>query len=77
MTERSPLPRARAISVEDSAEMDIAAIASIYGHWVRDGLASFELDPPAGDEMRRRRASSVRDCYPRALGDGNRSPPAT
>jgi hypothetical protein len=35
MTERSPLPRARAISVEDSAEMDIAAIAIIYASHLR------------------------------------------
>lgn len=44
--------------------MDSAAIASIYGHWVRNGLASFELDPPAGDEMRRRRDAVLREGFP-------------
>jgi phosphinothricin acetyltransferase len=29
-------------------------VAAIYGHHVATGLASFELEPPAVDEMRRR-----------------------
>lgn len=58
------MPRAHTISVEDSVEMDIAAISSIYGHWVRNGLASFELDPPPEDEMRRRRESVLREGFP-------------
>lgn len=64
MTERSPKPHARAISVKDSMETDIAAISGIYGYWVRNGLASFELDPPAADEMLRRRESVLREGFP-------------
>jgi len=33
---------------------DVAAIAGIYAHAVRHGTASFEIDPPDGDEMLRR-----------------------
>jgi L-amino acid N-acyltransferase YncA len=33
---------------------DIAAITAIYAHAVQHGTASFELDPPDGDEMLRR-----------------------
>ena len=33
---------------------DIPAIAAIYGEAVRTGTASFELEPPDEDEMRRR-----------------------
>ncbi len=35
-------------------EDDIEAIQSIYAHWVLNGTASFELEPPSIDEMRRR-----------------------
>lgn len=33
---------------------DTAAVHAIYAPEVRDGVASFELDPPAPDELRRR-----------------------
>jgi len=33
---------------------DVAAIAGIYARAVRHGTASFEIDPPDGDEMLRR-----------------------
>lgn len=58
------MPRARTICVEDSVETDIAAVSSIYGYWVRNGLASFELDRPPEDEMRRRRESVLREGFP-------------
>jgi phosphinothricin acetyltransferase len=35
---------------------DAPAIADIYGHYVRDTVISFELEPPDADEMRRRMA---------------------
>ena len=33
---------------------DLAAIAQIYAHYVATSVATFELDPPDGDEWRRR-----------------------
>lgn len=43
---------------------DLPSITSIYGHHVRNGLASFELDPPGVDEMRRRHAALVEAGFP-------------
>ena len=42
--------------VRDALETDVPALAEIYSHHVRHGLASFELDPPDTAEMARRRA---------------------
>jgi phosphinothricin acetyltransferase len=33
---------------------DLAAVAEIYAHYVATSVATFELDPPDGDEWRRR-----------------------
>lgn len=33
---------------------DFEAIRSIYAHWVANGTASFEIEPPSTDEMRKR-----------------------
>lgn len=44
------------LTLRDSADADITAIAAIYAHAVRNGLASFELDPPSVEEMAGRRA---------------------
>ena len=43
---------------------DIPAIAAIYGHHVATGLASFELEPPTVDEMRRRYDELVPRGFP-------------
>ena len=43
---------------------DIAAIAAIYARHVRDGTASFELEPPSEQEMRRRHAELLARGYP-------------
>jgi len=51
-------------ALRDSRDGDIPAIAAIYGHWVRHGLASFELDPPEAAEMARRRAAILDGGYP-------------
>ena len=40
--------------VRPAEPTDLAAITRIYGHHVINGLASFELDAPTLDEMRRR-----------------------
>ena len=44
-------------SIRDASEADLVAIQAIYSHHVRHGTASFELDPPDLDEMRRRFAA--------------------
>jgi L-amino acid N-acyltransferase YncA len=43
---------------------DVPAIAAIYGHHVMHGLASFEVEPPTVDEMRRRFDAIVGGGYP-------------
>lgn len=45
-------------------EPDLDAITAIYGHAVQTGTASFELEPPARDEMARRRRSLLDAGYP-------------
>lgn len=52
------------VLVRDSRDADLLGIAAIYGHWVRHGLASFELDPPDAAEMGRRRAAVLGGGYP-------------
>jgi phosphinothricin acetyltransferase len=47
-----PLP---APVVRDATDADLTAIAAIYGHHVRHGLASFEEEAPPVAEMARRR----------------------
>ncbi len=52
---------------------DLPAIADIYAHHVRHGLASFELEPPALDEMRARFDAITRGGYPYLVAwDGTR-----
>ncbi len=41
--------------VRPSTVEDVAAIAAIYAHYVRNTTSTFELDPPAVEEMARRR----------------------
>ncbi len=43
--------------VRASTEADVARCAAIYGHHVLYGTASFELEPPGIEEMRKRRAA--------------------
>jgi phosphinothricin acetyltransferase len=43
---------------------DMSAIAAIYGHHVTHGTASFELEAPDAEEMRRRHAAIERAGYP-------------
>jgi phosphinothricin acetyltransferase len=50
--------------VRDCLPGDIPQIARIYAHWVRFGLASFELEPPQEDEMARRRQSVIDNGFP-------------
>ena len=41
------------VAIRPATPADIAAITHIYGHAVRHGTASFELDPPDEAEMLR------------------------
>ena len=62
-TQQCAMPEA-SIVLRDSTDADIPAIARIYGHWVRHGLASFELEPPDAAEMAGRRAAVLAGGYP-------------
>jgi phosphinothricin acetyltransferase len=45
------------VTIRASAPTDVHAIAAIYAHHVRNGLASFEVVPPDDAEIARRRES--------------------
>ena len=45
------------LTVRDTAEIDMAAVARIYAHHVLHGQASFETEPPSLEELLRRRTS--------------------
>lgn len=46
---------AAAVTVRDADDADLAAVRSIYAHFVLHGLASFEEVPPEAAEIARRR----------------------
>jgi len=52
------------MTIRDCHADDIPAITAIYGHAVRHGNASFELDPPDVAEMARRRDGILAAGYP-------------
>lgn len=58
-----------AFKLRESVDDDAAAIAGIYAHWVRYGLASFELEPPDVEEISRRRAGIVGENYPYLIAE--------
>ena len=45
--------------IRPSRDDDIAVIAAIYGYHVLHGVASFDEEPPAAEEMARRRADII------------------
>ena len=49
----------REISIRDSRDEDVTAIAAIYAHWVHNGFGSFEIEPPGEREMAERRAHTL------------------
>lgn len=58
-----PDPTLPAPTIRPATEDDLAAVTAIYAQHVRDGTASFELDPPSVAEMRRRHAElASRGC---------------
>ena len=50
--------------IRPATEDDMAAISAIYAHAVETGTASFELEAPTVDEMKRRRWTLVDSGYP-------------
>ena len=50
--------------VRDAVAADLPAIARIYGHHVRHGLASFEEQAPSEEEMARRHAEIAGRGFP-------------
>ena len=61
----------RQIAIRDSRDDDVAAIARIYGHWVRHGFGSFELEPPEEAEIARRRDALLKTRYPYLVAEGD------
>jgi L-amino acid N-acyltransferase YncA len=55
--------------VRPSRDADVAAIAAIYGHHVRYGVASFEEVPPSVDEIGRRRNEILACGLPYLVGE--------
>ncbi|MBB3931905.1 phosphinothricin acetyltransferase [Kaistia hirudinis] len=52
------------VSIRPVRDADLAAITAIYGLSVATGTASFELEPPDLDEMRRRRDTLLAGGFP-------------
>ena len=52
------------VSIRPAAVADIPAITRIYAEAVRDGTASFEIDPPDEAEMLRRLRSLLDGGFP-------------
>src|SRR5258705_1558712 len=60
----STQPPAANVSICACEEDHVAAITTIYAHHVLHGLASFEIEPPSENDMRRRRLDIVSRNYP-------------
>lgn len=54
----------QSITIRDGRIDDIPVIAAIYADAVRNGTASWELEPPSQGEMKRRFEAVVADGYP-------------
>ena len=50
--------------IRPSTDADLLAITAIYGHHVRTGTGTFEVDPPSADDMRGRRADVLSKGLP-------------
>ncbi len=51
-------------TIRPGTEADVASVQAIYAYHVLHGLASFEVEPPDVDEMRRRRQTVVERGFP-------------
>jgi phosphinothricin acetyltransferase len=57
------------ILIRDSHPSDVPAICAIYGHSVRHGVASFELEPPDEAEITRRREAILAGGFPHIVAE--------
>jgi L-amino acid N-acyltransferase YncA len=57
------------VSLRPSQDRDLAAIAAIYHHHVLTGVASFEEEPPALDEMAHRRGEILARGLPYLIAE--------
>ena len=65
-------PRSPArVKLRSACSADIGAVTAIYAHYVLHGLASFEIDPPAEDEMARRHASVTTAGFPYLVAEAD------
>jgi phosphinothricin acetyltransferase len=60
------------MTIRASAPTDVRAIAAIYAHHVRNGLASFEIVPPDDAEVARRRDSILARGLPYLVAELDR-----
>lgn len=58
------------IPIEPARVEDAASIAQIYDHYVANGTASFEFDPPGAAEMAKRIEKVLSDGFPWLLARG-------
>ena len=63
------MPTPGAPSIRPSRPEDVAAITEIYADEVRDGVATFEISPPDGAEMARRREALLADALPHLVAE--------
>jgi phosphinothricin acetyltransferase len=61
------------LPVRPAADADLPAITAIYAEAVANGTASFELDPPGEDEMRRRREALLVGGFPYLVAEADGS----
>src|SRR5689334_25210099 len=59
------------VTVRAAVERDIVAITAIYAHAVRQGTASFELEPPDESEMARRYRALAEGNYPYLVAEAD------
>ena len=52
------------LTIRPSRDDDVAAIAAIYAHHVRNGTGTFETEPPSADDMATRRADVLSKQLP-------------
>jgi phosphinothricin acetyltransferase len=50
--------------IRDSSAGDMPTISAIYAHWVTQGLASFEIEPPEATQMARHRDAALAGGFP-------------
>lgn len=58
-----------AFSLRPATRSDIPSITRIYAHAVRQGTASFEIEPPDAAEMARRMDALLQGGYPYLVAD--------